>query len=101
MIPSNTLLFRSEGLQVGVVRNGKVQLVPVTIGKDAGATVEISSGLTAEDAVILDPSDSLTNGQEVRIADRPASVRQPGPCKTGRRNERSRGCRRRASQPFC
>ena len=74
MIPSNTLLFRSEGLQVGVVRNGKVQLVPVTIGKDAGATVEISSGLTPDDAVILDPSDSIANGQEVRIADRgPAS----------------------------
>jgi hypothetical protein len=70
MIPSNTLLFRSEGLQVGVVRNGKVQLVPVTIGKDTGATVEISSGLTADDAVILDPSDSLANGQEIRVADR-------------------------------
>lgn len=71
MLPSNTLLFRAEGLQVGVVRDGKVQLVPVTIGKDAGATVEISSGLTGEDAVILDPSDSLTNGQEVRIAEHP------------------------------
>lgn len=71
MLPSNTLLFRAEGLQVGVVRDGKVKLVPVTIGKDAGATVEISSGVTAEDAVILDPSDSLTNGQEVRIADHP------------------------------
>lgn len=68
MIPSNTLLFRAQGLQVGVVRNGRVQLVPVKIGKDAGATVEISSGLTANDAVILDPSDSLANGQEVEIA---------------------------------
>ena len=68
MIPSNTLLFRAQGLQVGVVRNGRVQLVPVKIGKDAGATVEISSGLTANDAVILDPSDSLATGQEVEIA---------------------------------
>jgi RND family efflux transporter MFP subunit len=68
MIPSNTLLFRAQGLQVGVVRNGRVQLVPVKIGKDAGATVEISSGLTANDAVILDPSDSLTTGQQVEIA---------------------------------
>jgi len=68
MIPSNTLLFRAQGLQVGVVRNGRVQLVPVKIGKDAGATVEISSGLTANDAVILDPSDSLGTGQEVEIA---------------------------------
>ena len=70
MIPSNTLLFRSEGLRVGVVRDGRVQLVPVTIGRDAGATVEIAAGLTPNDAVILDPSDSLASGQEVEIANR-------------------------------
>ena len=69
-IPSNTLLFRAQGLQVGVVRDGRVQLVPVKIGKDAGAQVEISSGLTKDDAVILDPSDSLATGQRVRIANR-------------------------------
>lgn len=69
-IPSNTLLFRSEGLRVGVVRDGRVQLVPVKIGRDAGATVEIASGLTPNDAVILDPSDSLASGQEVQIANR-------------------------------
>jgi RND family efflux transporter MFP subunit len=68
MIPSNTLLFRAEGLRVGVVRDGRVQLLPVKIGRDAGATVEIASGLTANDAVILDPSDSLASGQEVQIA---------------------------------
>ncbi|HSY68621.1 MAG TPA: efflux RND transporter periplasmic adaptor subunit [Edaphobacter sp.] len=70
MVPSNTLLFRAQGLQVGVVRNDRVQLVPVKIGKDAGATVEISSGLTTNDPVILDPSDSLASGQEVQIANR-------------------------------
>jgi RND family efflux transporter MFP subunit len=68
MLPSNTLLFRSEGLQVGVVRDNHVQLVPVKIARDAGANVEIASGLTTSDAVILDPSDSLANGQEVLIA---------------------------------
>jgi RND family efflux transporter MFP subunit len=68
MIPSNTLLFRAEGLRVGVVRDGRVQLVPVKIGKDAGANVEISSGVTKNDAVILNPSDSLASGQEVQIA---------------------------------
>ncbi len=75
MLPSNTLLFRSEGLRVGVVRNGRVQLVPVKISKDAGATVEIASGLTPNDPVILDPSDSLASGQEVQIANR---ANQPG-----------------------
>jgi RND family efflux transporter MFP subunit len=70
MIPSNTLLFRAEGLRVGVVRNGRVQLVPVKIGKDEGANVEIASGLTTSDAVILNPSDSLVSGQQVQIANR-------------------------------
>jgi RND family efflux transporter MFP subunit len=75
MLPSDTLLFRSEGLRVGVVRDNHVQLVPVTIGKDAGATVEISSGLQSSDAVILDPSDSLTSGQEVHVANHPKQGR--------------------------
>jgi RND family efflux transporter MFP subunit len=64
-IPSNALLFRSEGLRVGVVRGDRVQLSPVTIGHDFGNSVEITSGLTAADEVILDPSDSLASGIEV------------------------------------
>lgn len=67
-IPSNTILFRAEGLRVGVVRNDHVQLVPITIGHDYGNTVEVTSGLTTEDEVILDPSDSLTSGAEVRVS---------------------------------
>ena len=66
-IPSNTLLFRSAGLQVGVARNGRVDLVPITIGRDYGAAVEVVSGLTPADAVIINPSDSLISGQAVRI----------------------------------
>jgi RND family efflux transporter MFP subunit len=66
-LPSNVLLFRAEGLQVGVVRNDHVQLVPVTVGHDYGAKVEITSGLTPQDQVILNPSDSLAQGQPVRI----------------------------------
>jgi RND family efflux transporter MFP subunit len=65
-IPSNTLLFRSEGLRVGVVRNDRVQLAPVTIGHDYGSTVEVTSGLTEADEVILDPSDSLASGMRVQ-----------------------------------
>ena len=67
-IPSNTLLFRSQGLQVGVVRGGKVVLVPVRIAQDHGATVEVASGLTANDAIIVDPSDSLSAGQAVTVS---------------------------------
>ncbi len=64
-IPSNTLLFRTEGLRVGVVRNDHVQLVPITIGQDFGNAVEVTSGITPADEVIIDPSDSLASGMQV------------------------------------
>lgn len=66
-VPSNTLLFRAEGLRVGVVRDDRVQLVPVTIGHDYGGSVEVTSGLTSSDEVVVDPSDSLTSGMPVRV----------------------------------
>jgi RND family efflux transporter MFP subunit len=68
-IPANTLLFRREGLRVGFVRQGRAELVPVTIGRDYGARVEIVSGLRSTDQIIVDPSDSLISGTPVRIAD--------------------------------
>jgi multidrug efflux pump subunit AcrA (membrane-fusion protein) len=67
IIPSNTLLFRSEGLRVGVVRNGHAQLTPITIGVDYGESVQVISGLTLKDQVIVSPSDSLISGTPVRI----------------------------------
>jgi RND family efflux transporter MFP subunit len=66
-IPSNTLIFRSAGLQVGVVRDGKAVLVPITVGHDFGNSVEVTSGLTPQDEVILDPSDSLVSGTPVEV----------------------------------
>jgi RND family efflux transporter MFP subunit len=67
-VPANTLLFRSEGLQVGVVRNGQAELVPITVGRDYGSTVEVVSGLQPTDQVIANPADSLLSGTPVRIA---------------------------------
>ena len=64
-IPSNTLLFRAEGLRVGVVHGNRVELRPVTIGHDYGSTVEITSGVDVHDQIILDPADSLSNGAQV------------------------------------
>ena len=66
-IPSNALLFRAEGLRVGVVRDSHVALLPITIGQDYGSAVEVLSGLTARDAVIVNPSDSLASGAQVQI----------------------------------
>ena len=67
IIPANTLLFRSEGLRVGVARNGHAQLTPITIGVDYGDSVQVISGLTLKDQVIVSPSDSLISGTPVRI----------------------------------
>jgi len=76
-IPSNALLFRSEGLRVGVVRNSHVALLPITVGQDYGDAVEILSGLSARDAVIVNPSDSLANGAQVQVENKTTNgVRQ-------------------------
>ena len=71
-VPANTLLFRSEGLRVGVVRNGRAELVPVTIGRDYGSSVEVVSGLQPTEPVIVNPSDSLISGTTVRVNTPPA-----------------------------
>jgi RND family efflux transporter MFP subunit len=70
-IPSNALLFRSEGLRVGVVRNSHVALLPITIGQDYGDAVEVLAGITARDSVIVNPSDSLANGALVQVESNP------------------------------
>jgi RND family efflux transporter MFP subunit len=67
-LPSNTLIFRKEGLRAAVVRNGHAQLVALRIGRDYGEKVEILSGLEPSDEVISDPSDSLVSGTAVLIA---------------------------------
>jgi RND family efflux transporter MFP subunit len=69
IVPANTLLFRSEGLRVGVVRNHQAQLVPITIGRDYGSTVEVIAGLSPGDDVIVNPSDSLTSGTAVHVSE--------------------------------
>jgi membrane fusion protein (multidrug efflux system) len=74
-LPSNTLLFRAQGLQVGVVGpGGKVDLRNVQIGRDFGQKVEVLSGVSASDKVIVNPSDSLVSGTTVRIAEAPKTV---------------------------
>ncbi len=67
-VPANTLLFRSEGLRVAVVRDGRTALVPVVLGHDYGDKVEVLSGIRANDAVIANPSDSIVSGEQVQIA---------------------------------
>lgn len=67
LIPSNTLLFRTKNLQVGVVQDGKAVLKNVTPGRDFGNEIEVVDGLNDHDQVIVNPSDSLVTGQEVQV----------------------------------
>jgi len=68
-IPSNALLFRSEGPSVGVVHpDGKVEIRKVVISRDLGDKLQISQGLSEADQVIVNPSDGLANGMVVTVA---------------------------------
>ncbi len=74
-LPANTLIFRAEGPQVGVVNgDGKVEVRRVEVGRDFGPTIEILEGISLGDRVILNPADSLVSGVTVRLAEpaRPA-----------------------------
>jgi RND family efflux transporter MFP subunit len=66
-IPANALIFRAQGMQVAVVRDGHAVLVPIKIGHDFGDSVEVVSGVTSRDRVILDPSDSIVDGDPVEV----------------------------------
>jgi RND family efflux transporter MFP subunit len=68
ILPVSALIFRSEGLRVGVVRDGdRAELVPVILGKDYGNEVEVVSGIAENDLVISNPPDSLASGATVQI----------------------------------
>ena len=67
LLPVNTLLFRSEGLQVGIVKDGNVALTTVTPGHDFGDQIELVAGLKSNDQVIINPPDSIVSGQKVQI----------------------------------
>ena len=68
IIPVTALIFRAQGLQVGVVKNGNTaDLKSVTLGRDMGNEVEVVAGLTPDDLVIPNPPDSLISGETVRV----------------------------------
>jgi len=67
-VPVNALLFRSEGLRAVVLdENHKLHLQPLTIGRDYGVTLEVLQGLRASDWIVLNPADSLEEGQQVNV----------------------------------
>ena len=84
-VPVNALLFRSEGLRAVVVdANHKTHLKPLTIGRDYGITLEVLQGLDANDWIVLNPADSLDEGQEVHTKEISLNAPpEPGPAGAG------------------
>ena len=75
-VPGNALLFRAEGPRVAVVAaDGRVHLQPVVIARDLGQSLEIESGLSPKDQVIVNPGDSLADGDKVIVAPAPAATK--------------------------
>src|SRR5207245_1860058 len=83
-VPVNALLFRAEGLRAVVVDgNHRPHLKPLTVGRDYGTSLEVLQGLDASDWIVLNPADSLDEGQEVRVKEialnHPPPPTQPAP----------------------
>ena len=76
--PANTLIFRGDGMQVAVVgADNRVTLKPITVGRDFGTDIEVLTGVTAEDRIIVNPSDSIGQGAEVRVAENKTGAQKP------------------------
>jgi RND family efflux transporter MFP subunit len=68
-IPVNTVLFRTDGLRVAVLdEQHRVHLQSITQGRDFGTEIEVLSGLTANDVLVANPPDSISDGVQVRLA---------------------------------
>ena len=75
-VPVNAMLFRAEGPRLAVISpDNKVQLRPINIGKDYGTTLEILGGVSPSDRIVINPADSLEEGQQVNVA---AATPPPG-----------------------
>jgi RND family efflux transporter MFP subunit len=68
IVPVNGVLFRSEGISTVVVHGDHVELQPITIGRDFGDELEVTSGLSASDRVVINPPDSIVAGQKIQLA---------------------------------
>jgi RND family efflux transporter MFP subunit len=98
-LPANTVLFRAAGLQVATVNNDDtIKLKSIVQGRDFGKTIEVLDGLTANDVVVINPPDSITDGVAVRIAPQPPqqtqSTGEPGSHQQPSQERNSKGGKR-------
>jgi RND family efflux transporter MFP subunit len=77
-VPASALIFNERGLQVAIVGDdGRIVVKQVTISRDLGSEVEIASGITADDRVVVNPPDGVATGDKVRIAGAPGVTGGP------------------------
>jgi RND family efflux transporter MFP subunit len=91
ILPVNTLIFRSQGLQIATVQDGKATLVPIVLGRDFGSEVEVVSGLSGQESVMVNPPDSLVEGEQVQIAQNQEQTGQPQPAQPQSNQQQSGG----------
>jgi RND family efflux transporter MFP subunit len=77
ILPVSALIFRADGLQVATLEGDHARLLPITMGRDFGTTVEVVSGLAPGQKVIDSPPDSLVDKEQVRVVQQQAA--QPAP----------------------
>ena len=79
ILPANAFLFRAEGVQVASIgADGKVKLKMITLGRDFGTEVEVVTGLSSTDQVIVNPSAAISDGDEVKLAPAKAPMSKAG-----------------------
>jgi hypothetical protein len=77
-IPTSALVFRERGMEVAIIGpSNKIELKPITLGRNLGTEVEVLKGLALTDRLVNSPPDSLTSGDVVRIASPPPSPANP------------------------
>lgn len=77
VIPANTLIIRADGSQVALVRDGKVHMTKITLGRDFGTQIEAVSGLKAGDLLVVNPGDDVVNGVTVQVGKARKEVSAP------------------------
>jgi RND family efflux transporter MFP subunit len=98
ILPVSALIFRAQGLQVATVdSNNKTKLVSISLGRDFGSQVEVLSGLDPDDKVIINPSDSVIDGEQVN-PQLPKDAQQNSPQQTQQKNTGGPGSESRPSQ---
>ncbi len=98
IVPVPAMIFRAQGLQVAVVENNKVRLVPITIGQDDGRVIQVVSGLTPDSEVVQNPPDSILDNELVHIVQGSGGPGQGGPANGSEGAQQQSGSQQSGSQ---